>query len=81
MNTQVNVRMPKKLFDTATTYSKKHGYGNVQDFIKEALREKLFEKVYITKKEMALLQKLVAVTEEHNLFGTEEELKKALGKR
>lgn len=81
MNKQINLRMPKNLFDEAAKYSKKHGFGNVQDFIKETVREKLFEDVYITKKEMILLDKLVAVSNEKNLFGTEEELNKALGKR
>lgn len=77
MNKQINLRMPKKLFDEAAKYSKKHGYGNVQDFIKETLREKLFEED-IDADERKLILKLMKVSKDKNLFGTEEDLMRLL---
>ncbi|MBR9692444.1 hypothetical protein GOV07_00755 [Candidatus Woesearchaeota archaeon] len=39
MNTQVNVRMPKTLLKHAEQYVKHNGYANVQEVMREALRE------------------------------------------
>lgn len=43
MNKQVNVRLPEKMLVSAKNYAKKNGFSTVQEFIKETLREKLFE--------------------------------------
>ena len=43
MNTQINLRMPDELLEQSLEYAKKNGFGNVQELIKESLREKLFE--------------------------------------
>ena len=72
--TQINVRMEDNFLDKAKNYAKKHGFGNVQELIKEALRERLFSETLITKEELMLVKKLAQVTEEKNLWGTEEEL-------
>lgn len=80
MNTQVNVRLSDNLLEKSEEYAKKHGFNNVQDLIKEALREKVIEKPLITKKELLLVRKLTEITKEKKLFGTEEELFKRLKK-
>ena len=72
--TQLNVRLADSLLDKATIYAKKHGFGNIQELIKESLREKVFGEPTITKEELMLLKKLAQVSEEKNLWGTEEEL-------
>ena len=77
MNTQINLRLPEKILISARKYSEKHGYGTIQDFIKETMREKLFEEG-ISKEELMLIKKLIEVSEKKNLFGTEEELFKKL---
>ena len=41
MNTQINVRLQNNLLALAQEYASEHGYKNVQELIKEALREKL----------------------------------------
>lgn len=71
--TQLNVRLADPLLNKATTYAKKHGFGNVQELIKESLREKLFP-LELTKEELMLVKKLAQVSEEKNLWGTEEDL-------
>jgi len=81
MNTQINLRMPQKLLVTAQTYSEEHGYGNVQDFIKELMREKLFEEEQLTTEEINLITKLTNATEKKKLYGTEEELFKRLRRK
>ncbi len=43
MGTQINLKLPDKIFDNAKKYAESHGYANLQDFIREILREKLFE--------------------------------------
>tara|TARA_Y100000034_G_C6900971_1_gene416709 strand:+ start:689 stop:934 length:246 start_codon:yes stop_codon:yes gene_type:complete len=78
MNTQVNLRLPEKMLVSAKKYSEKHGYGTIQDFIKETMREKLFEEKGVSKEELILVRKLIEVSEKKNLFGSEEELFKKL---
>lgn len=78
MNTQINVRFPEKILNSATVYAEEHGFGTVQEFIKETVREKLFDEPEISKEELIFVRKLVEVSEKKNLYGTEEELFKKL---
>jgi len=80
MNTQINIRMPGKLLVSARTYAEKHGFGTLQDFIKETVREKVFEEE-ISPGELKLVRTLAEVAEKRNLYGTEEELFKKLRRR
>jgi len=73
MNTQINIRIPEKLLILAKSYAQKNGFGTLQEFIKETLREKLFAPE-ISKKELALVKKLVKISETNNLYGSEKEL-------
>lgn len=74
MNTQINLRLPENMLTSVRSYSEEHGYGSVQDFIKETIREKLFDEEEITKRELEMLKKLIEVSKKKNLFGTEKEL-------
>ena len=80
MNTQINIRLPDKMLNSAKSYAEIHGFGTVQEFIKETLREKLFEKD-ISKKELLLVKQLRSVAEKNNLYGTEKELFDKLKKK
>lgn len=81
MNTQINLRISDELLENAREYAKKHGFGNVQELIKESLREKVFEEPDITVEELELVKKLIEITKKKNLYGTEEELFKRLRKK
>lgn len=83
MNTQINLRLPTKMMVSAKGYVKKHGYKNIQDFITETVRERLYPIEYekISPQEMAAVRKLIERTDRKNRWGTEEELFKALRKR
>lgn len=50
MNKQVNIRLPHHILEAAETYAAKHGHKNIQEFIMQALREKLFEQKPIQKR-------------------------------
>ena len=80
MNTQINVRLPEKILVSAQSYVEEHGFSSIQEFIKEAIREKLFEQK-ISKEELALVKNLVEVSEKKNLYGSEEQLFKKLKRR
>ncbi len=41
---QISLKLPDRLLFSAKTYAEEHGYGNLQDFIRELIREKLFDK-------------------------------------
>ena len=81
MNMQINIRLPENIVASAKAYSEEHGYGNIQEFIKETIRERLFDDPAISKEELVLVKKLVEVSEKKNLYGTEEELFKKLRRR
>ena len=81
MNTQINLRLPEKIMVSAQTYMEKHGFTSVQEFVREIIREKIFEEPQISKAELAIVKRLAAVSEKKNLYGTEEELFKKLKRR
>ena len=60
------------MLELARTKADEKGFSNVQDFIKETLRENLYDD--ISKKELVLVKNLLAASEEQNLWGTEKEL-------
>ncbi|MEK6963214.1 MAG: hypothetical protein AABX70_02210 [Nanoarchaeota archaeon] len=43
MSTQINLKLSEKMLKTARTMADVRGFDNLQDFIRETLREKLFE--------------------------------------
>jgi hypothetical protein len=73
MATQVNVRMSEDLLGKAKQYAEVNGYENVQDFIRETLREKMHPDE-LTEKELSLIKRLIKATEEKNLYISEKEL-------
>ena len=77
MNAQINVRLPTTLLTHARKHATAHGYGTVQELIKESLREKLFDDEF-TKKELAHISRRIKQLKERKDFGTEEELFKIL---
>lgn len=78
MNAQINIRVPNQLLVSAKEYAEKHGFGNVQELIKESLREKVFGEKLISKEELFLVKELVKATEDKGLWKSEEELFEAL---
>jgi len=74
MGHQINLRLPDNLFSRANEYTKVHGFPSMQDFIKEILREKLYEREEISKEELELVKKLITASEEKGLYGTEKDL-------
>ena len=74
MNTQINLRLPDTLLSTARTYADEHGFGTVQEFIKETVRQKLFEDEGLTAEESELVKIIYQESEERNDYGTKEEL-------
>jgi len=74
MNTQINLRLPENMLKTAKNYADRNGYGTVQEFIKETLREKLFEEEKLSKKEIMLVKEFVKESNRPGFFGTEKDL-------
>ncbi len=44
MGTQISLKLSNRMLAEARKHAKSHGYDQLQDFIRETLREKLFEK-------------------------------------
>ena len=63
MNKQINLRLPKELLEKAEKYSKKHGFRNIQEIIKEAIRLRLFEEKVI-KEELKTAKELAEISKE-----------------
>ena len=47
MTEQINVRLPSNLLKASKKYIEDFGYSNIQDLIKEALREKIYSLDYL----------------------------------
>lgn len=43
MSNQINLKLSSEVYSQAKKYSKNHGYGTIQEFIRETIREKLFD--------------------------------------
>lgn len=81
MGTQINLRLSEQMLSSVRAYSKTNGFDNVQEFIKETLREKLFEGKTISGRELALVKKLIAASDKNNLYGSEKELFRKLRRK
>lgn len=44
MSMQISLKLSDKMFEAANKYIDNKGFDNLQDFIRESLRQKLFEK-------------------------------------
>lgn len=78
MNSQVNVRMPDELLSKAQEQAKNYGFGSVQEFIRETIREKVFDEPNLSKQELLLVKKLALAIEKTNDYGSEVDLMKTL---
>jgi Arc/MetJ-type ribon-helix-helix transcriptional regulator len=74
MNTQINLRMTENMLKMATSYADKHGYSNVQELVKETLREKLFEEEKLSKKEIMLVKKIVDESKKPGFYAAEKDI-------
>ncbi len=81
MNSQINLRMPEALLLKTRRYAEKQGFGTVQEFIKETIREKVFGEPEITPEGLELIKKLIEVSNKKNLWKTEDELFAVLRER
>jgi len=80
MNSQINLRLSEKLLNTSKKYAFKHGFTNVQEFIRDTIREKLFSDNSLSSQELQLIKQLLVVSESKNLYGSEKDLFKKLTK-
>ena len=78
MNRQINLRLPRELLKKAEQYAKEKGYGSIQEFIKETIREKLFPPEELTEEEMRIVKRIIKMNNDNDSWGTEDELWKAL---
>ena len=44
MGTQISIKLSDSMFSSARLYAKAHGFNNLQEFIREIIRERLFER-------------------------------------
>ncbi|NOR85733.1 hypothetical protein GQ473_06460 [archaeon] len=70
MSTQINLRLPEDFHKQAIHYAKTHGFLNVQEFFREAVREKIFDNVEIRQKYLERLN-----SKEANTFLSNDESK------
>lgn len=78
MTTQINLRITEDFFEQAKQYAQAHGFLNVQEFFREAAREKVFEDVQVRPEYLERLKSKEATTflSESEAEEFEKELKK-----
>ena len=81
-NAQINIRLPPKLQSATEQYVDNYGYRNIQEFILEAIRDKIFrDKKYdetFSEKEIDLIEKLLSVSIEKGKIKDNNDIIKAL---
>lgn len=65
---QVNVKMPSKLFEEAEVYAKENNYVNVQELIRETLRDRLLDE----KVRLEYIHKLLTDPEMNTYYSVKE---------
>ncbi|MCB9370727.1 hypothetical protein H6501_03960 [Candidatus Woesearchaeota archaeon] len=75
MVTQVNLKFQDSFYELAMEYVEKKGYMNIQELLRESLREKIFEN-----SEIRTEYKKVLASQEANTFHNFEKSKKILDK-
>jgi hypothetical protein len=81
MKTQINLRLPEDMRKMVEKYAKLHGYKNIQELAKIAIREKIMGKNYdesFASKEIELIDRLIDLSIAKSKLVGEEELMKAL---
>jgi hypothetical protein len=81
MRAQINLRLPEDMRKTAEKYAKLHGFKNIQELAKVAIREKVMEKNYdetFIPKEIELIDRLIDLSITKSRLVSEEKLMKAL---
>ena len=81
-NPQINLRLPPKLQLATEQYVDSYGYRNIQEFILEAIRDKIFrDNRYdetFSGKEIDLIEKLLSVSIENGKIKDRNDIIKAL---
>ena len=67
MTEQFNIRLPENLITDSKAYAEKFGFSNLQELMKEALREKVYSEV-----SLEYLQKRVVQAEKGQTFSRKE---------
>jgi hypothetical protein len=77
MSIQINLRISDKMYAAVKRYAQSNGFSNIQDFIRESVRERVYGST-LTKEELGLARKLSQAVDERKLFRTGEQLTKKL---
>jgi Arc/MetJ-type ribon-helix-helix transcriptional regulator len=81
MSNQINLKLSDRMFNSAKKFSEKKGFNSMQDFIREILREKLFERGYdnsFNEREIALIDEIIEKSLKRGNLVSEKEFLKAL---
>ena len=60
--TQINIRVSDDFLEEARNYAKFHGYLNVQEFIRDAAREKIYDQYEVREEYLQKLKSKDATT-------------------
>jgi len=70
MTIQINLRMNDNLYNNVLEYSNEFGYENIQDFIRSAIREKVFKENSFTQRELDLITRFEKIISGDKLVGS-----------
>ncbi len=75
MTTQINLRIADSFLDNVKEHAKAQGYLNIQEFIREAIREKLYDELEVKSEYLERLK-----SKDANTFSSVENSKKIINK-
>ena len=68
MSIQINIRVSEDFLEDARNYAKSHGYLNIQEFIRDVAREKIYDQYEVRNEYLEKLN-----SKDANTFLTDEE--------
>jgi metal-responsive CopG/Arc/MetJ family transcriptional regulator len=78
---QINLRMNDKLHSQIKEYSETFGYENLQDFIREVMREKVFESNDLTEREIGYASVIEKLSDNNKAYGSMKDIKALIKKK
>ena len=79
---QINIRLPARLQSATEQYVENYGYRNIQEFILDAIRDKIFRgnkyDETFSEKEIDLIERLLTVSIEKGKLKDQNDIAKAL---
>jgi len=76
MNEQINIRLPQKLLKDARQKAKSEGFGTVQSYIEQTVRDDIYDDYVLSPKENELIDRIMKSRDDPRMWLNEEQFRR-----